>query len=198
MGLKPRRTIRVALWSGEEEGLLGSLAYVKEHFGTAENPKAEWSKLDCYFNVDTGTGRIRGASVFGPPEAGAALRPVFMQFEDFGVGGVGVTNSRATGEPTARRSITPDCRAWEPSRTHRIQQPDTSHQSRHLRAHHPRRCEERCGHHRRRGVARGQSGPDDSQVHQGDDARAGSGPVRRNCRYLGQVELTSGQVSAAD
>jgi carboxypeptidase Q len=97
MGLKPRRTIRVALWSGEEEGLLGSLAYVKEHFGTAENPKPEWSKLDCYFNVDTGTGRIRGASVFGPPEAAAALRSVFMQFEDFGVGGINVTNSRATG-----------------------------------------------------------------------------------------------------
>jgi carboxypeptidase Q len=97
MGLKPRRTIRVALWSGEEEGLLGSLAYVKEHFGTAENPQPEWFKLDCYFNVDTGTGRIRGASIFGPPEAAAALRPVFMQFEDFGVGGINVTSSRATG-----------------------------------------------------------------------------------------------------
>ena len=97
MGLKPRRTIRVALWSGEEEGLLGSLAYVKEHFGTAENPKPEWFKLDCYFNVDTGTGRIRGASIFGPPEAAAALRPVFMQFEDFGVGGIGTTSSRMTG-----------------------------------------------------------------------------------------------------
>jgi hypothetical protein len=97
MGLKPRRTIRVALWSGEEEGLLGSLAYVKEHFGTAENPKPEWFKLDCYFNVDTGTGRIRGASIFGPPEAAAALRPVFLQFEDFGVGGINITKSRQTG-----------------------------------------------------------------------------------------------------
>ena len=71
MGLKPRRTMRVALWSGEEEGLLGSLAYVKQHFGTAENPKPEWAKLDCYFNVDTGTGRVRGAGIFGPPEAAA-------------------------------------------------------------------------------------------------------------------------------
>src|SRR5260370_11393462 len=58
LGLQPRRTIRVALWSGEEEGLLCSLAYVKQHFGTAEDPKPDWSKLDCYFNVDTGTGRI--------------------------------------------------------------------------------------------------------------------------------------------
>jgi carboxypeptidase Q len=97
MGLKPRRTVRVALWSGEEEGLLGSLAYVKEHFGTAENPKPEFAKLDCYFNVDSGTGRLRGASVFGPPEAAATLRGVLALFTDWGVFGVSTTNSRATG-----------------------------------------------------------------------------------------------------
>jgi len=95
--LEPRRTVRVALWSGEEEGLLGSLAYVKQHFGTAEDPKPEWFKLDAYFNVDTGTGRLRGAGVFGPPEAAAALRGVFGLFTDWGVGGVSNTNSRATG-----------------------------------------------------------------------------------------------------
>ncbi|HKE26527.1 MAG TPA: M20/M25/M40 family metallo-hydrolase [Bryobacteraceae bacterium] len=97
MGRKPRRTIRVALWSGEEEGLLGSLAYVKQHFGTAEDPKPEWAKLDCYFNVDTGTGRLRGASVFGPPEAAAVLRPLMAQFQDWGIYGVQPTSSRATG-----------------------------------------------------------------------------------------------------
>jgi acetylornithine deacetylase/succinyl-diaminopimelate desuccinylase-like protein len=43
IGVKPRRTIRVALWSGEEQGLLGSQAYVKEHFGSAENPKPSFS-----------------------------------------------------------------------------------------------------------------------------------------------------------
>jgi carboxypeptidase Q len=95
--LQPRRTVRVALWSGEEEGLLGSLAYVKQHFGTAEEPKPEWFKLDAYFNVDTGTGRLRGAGVFGPAEAAAALRGVFGLFTDWGVGGVSNTNSRATG-----------------------------------------------------------------------------------------------------
>ena len=94
-GVKPRRTIRVALWSGEEEGLLGSLAYVKAHFGTAEDPKPEFSKFDAYFNVDSGTGRLRGASVFGPAEAAAPLRPVFTQFEDWGFAGVITTSSRA-------------------------------------------------------------------------------------------------------
>jgi hypothetical protein len=97
MGLKPRRTVRVALWSGEEEGLLGSLAYVKQHFGTAENPRPEWAKLDCYFNVDTGTGRLRGAGIFGPPEAAAVLRPVLAQFTDWGVFGASTTSSRGIG-----------------------------------------------------------------------------------------------------
>ena len=83
-GVKPRRTIRVALWSGEEEGLLGSIAYVKQHFGQAEDPKPEWFKLNAYFNVDTGTGRIRGASIFGPPAAAATLRPVLAQFLPIG------------------------------------------------------------------------------------------------------------------
>uniref|UniRef100_Q02C38 Carboxypeptidase Q n=1 Tax=Solibacter usitatus (strain Ellin6076) TaxID=234267 RepID=Q02C38_SOLUE len=97
LGLKPRRTIRVALWSGEEEGLLGSLAYVKQHFGTFENPKPEFAKLDCYFNVDTGTGRLRGAGIFGPGEAAAVLRPVLAQYTDWGVFGANSTGSRATG-----------------------------------------------------------------------------------------------------
>ena len=67
VGAKPRRTIRVALWSGEEEGLLGSFAYVKEHFGSAEAPAKDFDKLDAYWNIDDGTGRVRGASIFGPP-----------------------------------------------------------------------------------------------------------------------------------
>ena len=67
IGVQPRRTIRVALWSGEEQGLLGSQAYVKEHFGSFEAQKPEYSKLVAYMNIDSGTGRARGASVFGPP-----------------------------------------------------------------------------------------------------------------------------------
>jgi hypothetical protein len=97
LNLKPRRTIRLALWSGEEEGLLGSIAYVKQHFGSFEDPKPEFAKLDCYFNVDTGTGRLRGAGIFGPSEAAALLRPVLAQFKDWGMAGANTSNSRATG-----------------------------------------------------------------------------------------------------
>ncbi|HKT51942.1 MAG TPA: M28 family peptidase, partial [Candidatus Angelobacter sp.] len=89
--------IRVALWSGEEEGLLGSQAYVKEHFGDAENPKPDFFKLDAYFNVDSGTGRIRGASVFGPPAAADVLRQVVAPFSDQGVGGAIANKFRRLG-----------------------------------------------------------------------------------------------------
>ena len=97
IGVKPRRTIRVALWGGEEQGLLGSKAYVKEHFGTAENPKPEFAKFNGYFNVDSGTGRIRGAGVFGPPEAAQVLREIFKPFEDLGMMGASATTSRNAG-----------------------------------------------------------------------------------------------------
>jgi len=95
--VKPRRTIRVALWSGEEQGLLGSQAYVKEHFGTAESPKAEFSKFGGYFNIDSGTGKARGMGVFGPPEAAVVLRQTLASFEDLGVMGAIATKSRGLG-----------------------------------------------------------------------------------------------------
>ncbi|HEX6976681.1 MAG TPA: M20/M25/M40 family metallo-hydrolase, partial [Vicinamibacterales bacterium] len=95
--VQPRRTIRVALWSGEEEGLLGSLAYVKEHFGSFEQQKPEWKNLVAYLNIDTGTGRLRGASVFGPPSAARTLAEMFKPFEEFGIYGASATTSRATG-----------------------------------------------------------------------------------------------------
>jgi len=97
IGVKPRRTIRVALWSGEEQGLLGSQAYVKQHFGTFEEPKPEYARFGGYMNVDSGTGRVRGASVFGPPEAAAVLRQALAPFEDLGVMGAIASKSRALG-----------------------------------------------------------------------------------------------------
>ena len=94
LGVAPRRTIRIALWSGEEQGLLGSRAYVAEHFASRAEPKdpeqaklplfartelgaltvkPEHAKLSAYFNVDNGTGRIRG--IYAQENAAAA--PLF-------------------------------------------------------------------------------------------------------------------------
>jgi hypothetical protein len=97
LGVKPRRTIRVTLWSGEEEGLLGSQAYVKEHFGSSENPRPGYEKFGGYFNIDSGTGRVRGAGVFGPPEAANILRQILEPFKDDGVVGATASRSRALG-----------------------------------------------------------------------------------------------------
>ena len=97
IGVQPRRTIRVALWGGEEQGLLGSQAYVKEHYGTAEEPKADHDKLGGYFNIDSGTGRARGATVFGPSEAAEILQEVLAPFADLGVVGARPTLSRRRG-----------------------------------------------------------------------------------------------------
>jgi carboxypeptidase Q len=97
IGVKPRRTIRVALWSGEEQGLLGSQAYVKEHFGTYEEPKGDYDKFAAYFNVDSGTGRVRGLTVFGPPAAGTVLREAAAPLKDLGILGATTTRTRATG-----------------------------------------------------------------------------------------------------
>ena len=95
--VKPRRTIRVALWSGEEEGLLGSLAYVQQHFGSFENQKPEYAKLDAYFNIDTGTGKPRGASVFGTADSAAMVGDAMKPFESWGFVGAIATDSRRVG-----------------------------------------------------------------------------------------------------
>jgi hypothetical protein len=97
LGVKPRRTIRVALWSGEEEGLLGSQAYVKAHFGSFENPKPGYEKFGGYFNIDSGTGRVRGAGVFGPTAAASIVREILKPFKDDGVVGATASRSRMLG-----------------------------------------------------------------------------------------------------
>jgi hypothetical protein len=84
-GLQPRRTVRIGLWGAEEGGLLGSRAYVREHLGTREEPKPELAKLAAYFNLDNGTGPIRGIWM----QQNEALRPIFgawiRPLEDLGV-----------------------------------------------------------------------------------------------------------------
>ncbi|MBI1764523.1 MAG: M20/M25/M40 family metallo-hydrolase [Acidobacteria bacterium] len=80
VGAKPRRTIRIGLWGGEEEGLLGSRAYVKEHFADPTNMqlKPDHAKLAAYFNLDNGTGHIRGVWSQG----NLAAMKVFEQWAD--------------------------------------------------------------------------------------------------------------------
>jgi carboxypeptidase Q len=80
VGAKPRRTIRIGLWGGEENGLLGSRAYVKEHFADPTNMllKPDHAKLAAYFNLDNGTGRIRGVWSQG----NLAAMKVFEQWAD--------------------------------------------------------------------------------------------------------------------
>ena len=74
-GLPLRRTVRLALWGGEEQGLLGSRAYVTEHFASRTDMvlKPEHARISCYFNVDNGTGAIRGVYLQG----NEAVAPIF-------------------------------------------------------------------------------------------------------------------------
>lgn len=86
LNVKLDRTVRVALWGGEEEGLLGSQAYVKQHFADRETmqPKPEYYKLSAYFNDDTGTGRFRGISAQGNDEAAQIFEAWLKPFHDLG------------------------------------------------------------------------------------------------------------------
>ncbi len=72
IGAKPRRTIRMALWSSEEGGLKGSGGYVRNHFGNPrDGKKPDYDKLSVYFNMDNGTGQFRGVHLQGN-QAGSA------------------------------------------------------------------------------------------------------------------------------
>ncbi|MGD9329117.1 MAG: M20/M25/M40 family metallo-hydrolase [Cyclobacteriaceae bacterium] len=82
IGYNPKRTIRIALWSGEEQGLYGSRNYVKNHFANKEEGilHPDYDNLSAYYNIDNGTGRIRGIYL----QENDMLRPVFEQwFEPF-------------------------------------------------------------------------------------------------------------------
>jgi hypothetical protein len=95
-GLPMRRTVRLALWTGEEEGLLGSRAYVAEHFADVQKKrlKPEYGKLSVYFNVDNGTGKIRGVYL----QNNEAVRPAFEKWmEPFRNMGMTTLSPRATG-----------------------------------------------------------------------------------------------------
>jgi hypothetical protein len=98
LGVKPRRTIRIVLWSGEEQGLLGSRGYVKNHYGDrlTMELKPEHAKVSAYYNLDNGAGKIRGIFLQGNDE----LRPIFESwlepFSDLGAGTVTIKNTGST------------------------------------------------------------------------------------------------------
>ena len=93
---QPRRTVRVALWGGEEQGLLGSRAYVAKHYGGSQSPTAEHANVAAYFNLDNGAGRIRGIWRQG----NEAIEPVFREWMrdlgDLDVTTVGRRSTRGT------------------------------------------------------------------------------------------------------
>jgi carboxypeptidase Q len=117
LDIKPRRTVRIGLWSGEEEGLLGSQGYVEQHFGSrppmddpnmkgmptllrrdagAITVKPEQAKVAAYFNVDNGTGKIRGIYL----QENEAVAPIFEQwmrpFKDLGMTTLTMRNTGGT------------------------------------------------------------------------------------------------------
>ena len=135
LGLKPRRTIRIALWSGEEQGLLGSRAYVAQHFGKMESPTTtaagsgasgngtangtsagasasgpastpapqpvlvklpDYEKVSAYFNLDNGTGKIRGVYLQGNEAAGSLFRQWLAPFRDLGASTISLSNTGGT------------------------------------------------------------------------------------------------------
>ena len=98
MNLKLDRTVRVVLWSGEEQGLLGSKAYVKQHYGDPATMqlKSEQGSVAAYFNLDNGSGKIRGVYLQGND----AARPVFERwlapFRDLGVTTISIRDTGGT------------------------------------------------------------------------------------------------------
>lgn len=98
MNLKMDRTVRMGLWGGEEEGLLGSRAYVKEHFADTETmkPTAEHAKLAGYFNVDNGTGKLRGVYLQGNDMVRPIFRTWMEPFRDLGFTALTIRNTSGT------------------------------------------------------------------------------------------------------
>ncbi len=104
LGLHPRRTIRVALWTGEEEGLLGSAAYVRQHFGRVDGDRTkrtlvrgpEYDRLSAYYNLDNGAGATRGIYA----QSNTAAAPYFVSwlapFADLGGSTVSLANTGST------------------------------------------------------------------------------------------------------
>lgn len=98
LGIQPRRTIRIALWDGEEQGLHGSRNYVKNHFANPGNMqlKPEFEKVSAYYNLDNGTGRIRGIYLQGNEAARNIFTEWLKPFNDLGASTVTISNTGGT------------------------------------------------------------------------------------------------------
>lgn len=98
LGVKPRRTIRIALWGGEEQGLLGSRGYVKNHFADPATMelKPEHAKLSSYFNIDNGTGKVRGIYLQGNEKVRDVFSQWLVPFHDLGAKTVTISNTGGT------------------------------------------------------------------------------------------------------
>ena len=106
LNLKPRRTIRIGLWGGEEEGLLGSEAYVKQHYGERKGQrfepgggvvqKPEADKFDVYFNNDNGGGKVRGVYMQGNEATRSIFRKWLVPFKDMGAWTLTLQNTGGT------------------------------------------------------------------------------------------------------
>ncbi len=96
LGLPMRRTVRIGLWTGEEQGLLGSEAWVRKVFGEPGSPTPAQKKISGYFNVDNGTGAIRGVYLQGNSAVGPIFEEWMKPFADKGVGTLTISNTGGT------------------------------------------------------------------------------------------------------
>lgn len=96
--LQPRRTIRIALWGGEEQGLYGSYGYVKKHFGDSKDMvlKPAQGKISAYYNLDNGSGKIRGIFLQNNEKVHELFKSWMEPFADMGATGVTGSNTGST------------------------------------------------------------------------------------------------------
>jgi hypothetical protein len=102
-GQKPRRTLRLALWTGEEQGLYGSRGYVKNHYAdfapgtyTPQSLKPAQEKVAAYFNMDNGTGKVRGVYLQGNEDVAPIFRKWLHPFKDLGASTLTLSNTGGT------------------------------------------------------------------------------------------------------